>query len=271
MAKRGAGVPRWVEVAPERIVGWVESFAQRHGETTAEPGPDIVVFRAADGAVAECHVPFPPLRGLPPAALRGAPGTGGAGPDPEARQVLPGQVPVGQVLPGQVPVGQVTHGQDPVSLARLMAAHAAADRTVAVLLVRLGGYAAGVFSGSPPRLEASKVGARLVHGRSAAGGWSQHRFARRREKQAATALGAAADTAVAVFGPHLGRLDAVVLGGDRRTVAGLRDDPRLGPYFDLAVDRFLTVPDPRLAVLRETPRMFRCIRIWIGDGEGAGD
>lgn len=152
-----------------------------------------------------------------------------------------------------------------------MATHAGADRTVAVLLVRLGGYAAGVFSGSPPRLEASKVGARLVHGRSAAGGWSQHRFARRREKQAATALGSAADTAVAVFGPHLGRLDAVVLGGDRRTVAGLRDDPRLGPYFDLAVDRFLTVPDPRLAVLRETPRMFRCVRIWIADGEGAGD
>jgi hypothetical protein len=266
MAKRGAGVPRWVEVAPERIEGWVESFAQRHGETSAEPGPDIVVLRAADGAVAECHVPFPPLRGLPPAPLPGARQTGEAGSDPEARQVSPGQVPG-----GQVPGGQVPPDRDPVSLARVMAAHAAADRTVAVLLVRLGGYAAGVFSGSPPRLEASKVGARLVHGRSAAGGWSQHRFARRREKQAATALGAAADTAVAVFGSHLGRLDAVVLGGDRRTVAGLRDDPRLGPYFDLAVDRFLTVPDPRLAVLRETPRMFRCIRIWIGDGEGAGD
>jgi hypothetical protein len=283
MAKRGAGVPRWVEVTPERIEGWIVSFAERHGETTAEPGPDVVVFRAADGAVAECHVPFPPLRGLPPAPLRGAQETGGAGSDPEARQVPPGQVPVGQVPVGQVPVGQVPVGQaspgqvpvgqvppdrDPVGLARLMATHAAADRTVAVLLVRLGGYAVGVFSGSPPRLEASKVGTRLVHGRSAAGGWSQHRFARRREKQAATALGAAADTAVAVFGPHLRRLDAVVLGGDRRTVAGLRDDPRLGPYFDLAVDRFLTVPDPRLAVLRETPRMFRCVRIWIADGAG---
>src|ERR1019366_3311111 len=151
----------------------------------------------------------------------------------------------GQASPGQVPVGQVPPDRDPVGLARLMATHAAADRTVAVLLVRLRGYAAG--------------------------GWSQHRFARRREKQAATALGAAADTAVAVFGPHLRRLDAVVLGGDRRTVAGLRDDSRLGPYFDLAVDRFLTVPDPRLAVLRETPRMFRCVRIWIADGEGAGD
>jgi Actinobacteria/chloroflexi VLRF1 release factor len=271
MAKRGAGVPRWVEVTPERIEGWIVSFAERHGETTAEPGPDVVVFRAADGAVAECHVPFPPLRGLPPAPLRGAQETGGAGSDPEARQVPPGQAPVGQASPGQVPVGQVPPDRDPVGLARLMATHAAADRTVAVLLVRLGGYAVGVFSGSPPRLEASKVGTRLVHGRSAAGGWSQHRFARRREKQAATALGAAADTAVAVFGPHLRRLDAVVLGGDRRTVAGLRDDPRLGPYYDLAVDRFLTVPDPRLAVLRETPRMFRCVRIWIADGEGAGD
>ena len=74
-----------------------------------------------------------------------------------------------------------------------LAAHASADRTVAVLLVRLGGYAAGVFRGAPPRLVASKVGSRLVHGRSAAGGTSQHRFARRREKQAREALEAAAD------------------------------------------------------------------------------
>lgn len=221
MAKPGPG-PRWVEVAPERITGWVTSFAARHGETSAEPGPGVVVLRAADGAVAECHVPFPPLPSGAPA---------------------------------------------PATQAELMARHAAADRTVAVLLVRLGGYAAGVFSGAPPRLEASKVGARQVHGRSAAGGWSQHRFARRREKQAATALDAAADTAVAVFGPHLRRLDAVVLGGDRRTVAGLRDDPRLAPYLDRAVERFLTVPDPRLAVLRETPRMFRSVRIRITDGD----
>ena len=100
-----------------------------------------------------------------------------------------------------------------------------------------------------------------MHGRSAAGGTSQHRFARRREKQASEALGAAADTAAAVFGPYAGKLDAMVLGGDRRTVAGLRDDPRLRPYLKLAVDRFLTVPDPRLAVLRSAPRQFRAIRI----------
>ena len=41
----------------------------------------------------------------------------------------------------------------------------------------------------------------------------------------------------------------------------MRQDGRLKPYFDLAVERFLTVPEPRLAVLRDTPRLFRAVRI----------
>jgi hypothetical protein len=205
---------RWIEVAPDRLARWLETFAERHGGAEAEVGPATVTFRAADGAVAACHVPFPPLAA-----------DGGAG-----------------------------YGER-------IAAHACADRTVGVFLVRLGGYAAGVFTGPGPSLAASKVGSRLVHGRSAAGGTSQHRFARRREKQAAEALGAAADTALGVFGRYAGRIDAVVLGGDRRAMGQLRDDPRLAPYFALAVERFLTVPDPRLTVLRGTPRLFRAIRI----------
>jgi hypothetical protein len=209
-------------VPPDRLPGWLESFAARHGGLAGAPEPDgpapaMVTFRAADGSVAECHVPFPPL--TEPAAGTGA-----------------------------------------VSAAAL-AEHARADRTVGVLLVRLGGYAAGVFEGADQHLVASKVGSRLVHGRSAAGGTSQRRFARRREKQASEALGAAADTAAAVFGPYAGRLDAVVLGGDKRALAGLTGDPRLRPYLDLAVDRFLTVPDPRLAVLKGTPRSYTAIRI----------
>ena len=163
----------------------------------------------------------------------------------------------GAARPGEPPgPGQAPGSSEAVSAGTLIAgvaAHATAPRAVAVLLVRLGGYAAGVFAGSPPELVASKTGSRLVHGRSAAGGWSQHRFARRREKQAAEALDAAAAAAVRVFGSYQGELDAVVLGGDRRTVASLRDDPRLRPYLALATDRFLTVPDPRLAVLRDSP------------------
>ncbi len=219
MSNGGADGSRWIEMSPERLAPWLESFAQQHGDVTIEPGPAVVAFRAGDGAVAECHVPFPPL------------------PD------------------------SVGEGGKIAETAERISAHALADRTVGVLLVRLGGYAAGVFTGPEPRLVASKVGSRLVHGRSAAGGTSQQRFARRREKQASEALGAAADTAAAVLGPYAGKLDAVVLGGDRRAIAGLRDDPRLRPYLKLAVERFLTVPDPRLAVLRGTPRLFRAIRI----------
>lgn len=224
---RGGG--RWVEVAPSRLVTWVESFARRHPAVVVTvTDSDFVTFGGEDGALAECHVPFPPM----PAGGAAAGGAAGSG------------------------------ASDGVAAAaERIAAHAGADRTVGVLLVRLGGYAAGVFTGSPPHLAASKVGSRLVHGRSAAGGQSQQRFARRREKQAAGAMSAAADTAAAVFGQFGGEIDAVVLGGDRRAVSALADDPRLKAYFALATDRFLTVPDPRLTVLRDTPRMFRAVRI----------
>ncbi|GIH24713.1 hypothetical protein Aph01nite_30230 [Acrocarpospora phusangensis] len=142
-------------------------------------------------------------------------------------------------------------------------AHANLPRRVGVLLVRLGGYAAGVFEGD--RLVVSKVGNRLVHGRSAAGGWSQQRFARRREKQSAEAFQAAADVAARVLLPHAGELDAFVTGGDRRAVDELRGDRRLGPLFALEREPFLTVPDPKLAVLTETPGLFRAVRIRVVD------
>jgi hypothetical protein len=141
--------------------------------------------------------------------------------------------------------------------------HVERERVVGVLLVRLGGYAAGVFEGD--RLLASRVGARQVHGRSAAGGRSQLRFARRRELQGRRALEAAAGNAVRVLLPELDRLEAVVLGGDRRAIDFLRQDPRMASLFALATDRFLAVPEPRLAVLRTTPPMFRAVRVLLHD------
>ena len=133
--------------------------------------------------------------------------------------------------------------------------HAGRDRVVGVLLVRLGGFAAGVFSGR--RLVASKVGTRQVHGRHRAGGSSQQRFARRREGQARVALEAAADVAARVLLEHRGDLEAVVLGGDRRALTDVLDDVRLRPLRPLVVERVLDVPDPRLKVLRATPDAFR--------------
>ncbi|HST64094.1 MAG TPA: acVLRF1 family peptidyl-tRNA hydrolase [Mycobacteriales bacterium] len=144
-----------------------------------------------------------------------------------------------------------------------LVAHALADRRVGVLLVRLGGYAAGVFDGT--RLVASKVGSRQVHGRSAAGGQSQQRFARRREGQVRVALAAAADTAVNVLVPVVSTVDAVVLGGDRRAADDVLADPRLAPLRPLVVEARLDVPDPRLKVLQSTPDLFRAVRIRLTD------
>ena len=89
----------------------------------------------------------------------------------------------------------------------------AEDHVVAALLVRLGGYAVGVFEGE--RLVASKVGSRFVKGRHKKGGSSANRFRRRREEQERELIDAAAATAERVLEPYRQRIEHVALGGDR--------------------------------------------------------
>ncbi len=202
-----------VAVAPERLERWLAGFAERHGATTVTGSDELVTVAAADGAIAECRVPFPPL----------APSDG----DPAATLVE----------------------------------HARRDRKVGVIMVRRGGYAAGVFHGTS--LIASKVGSRRVQGRTAAGGQSQQRFARRREKQAREAFEKAADVAARVVLPHRDELDAVVLGGDKSAIARVLADPRLAPLGELVAGPRLAVPDPKHAILAKTPQQFRAVRIRV--------
>jgi hypothetical protein len=234
---------RWLDVAPARFPRWIAAFGVRHGGDAR--GASLTVTMTSENVVSD------------------------------------------QVDQTGDTAGAIV-GHTAEATAETITGHALADRAVGVLLVRLGGYAAGVFTGSPPVLADFKTGARPVHGRSAAGGWSQQRFARRRDKQASQAIHAAADAAAGVWGrwgsaptrsggadvsgasggaggagtPGTG-LDVVVLGGDRRAVAGAGADPRLAPYLRLATGRFLTVPDPRLAVLRDAPRLFLAVRILL--------
>jgi hypothetical protein len=137
--------------------------------------------------------------------------------------------------------------------------HALAERVVGVALVRLGGFAVGVFEGE--RLMASVCGSRPVHGRAAAGGWSQQRFARRREGQARLALAAAADAVAEVLLPAVGELAAVVGGGDRRALATVFGDGRLARLRPLLLAEVLDVPRPRRAVLEAAPALFRMVRV----------
>ena len=143
--------------------------------------------------------------------------------------------------------------------------HVAVDRRVGALLVRRGGYAAGVFVGE--RLVDSKVGSRHVQGRTKAGGWSQHRFARRRDKQAREAFEAAADVAARVLVPAAADLVTVVCGGDRRAVDAVLADSRMAPLLPLAEHRLLAVPDPRQRILAQLPERFLAVRVELADDD----
>jgi len=158
----------------------------------------------------------------------------------------------GETLVARPPFGlDHERAYDEVHVAPLLE-EIARDRVVAVLLVRLGGYAAGVLEGE--RLVASKVGTRFVKGRHRKGGSSANRFRRRREEQARALVEEAAEVAGAVLGPWRDRAEAAALGGDRAAVdAALAARPDLAWLAERALPRFFTVPEPRHRVLERFP------------------
>jgi peptide subunit release factor 1 (eRF1) len=126
------------------------------------------------------------------------------------------------------------------------------ERVVAAVLVRLGGFAVGVFERE--RLVASKVGTRFVKGRHKKGGSSSGRFRRRREEQARQLVEAAAETAHQVLEPWRERIEFVALGGDRRAVDELLAvEPRLGWLQEKRLERFFSTEDPRQRTLERLP------------------
>ncbi len=141
--------------------------------------------------------------------------------------------------------------------------HVQRPRRVGAVLVRKGGYAIGLFVGT--ELVSSKVGNAYVQGRTKAGGWSQHRFARRRANQAEQAYAAAADVTAAVLLPHLAGMQAVVGGGDKVAVRAVLADSRLSALQTLLIEPVLPTVDPRLRVLQAFPDQFRAVTIRLND------
>ena len=147
-------------------------------------------------------------------------------------------------------------------------AEALVARRLALLLVRKGGVAVGVAAGD--ELVVSKVESRYVQGRTAAGGWSQQRFARRRENQAKALLTEATELAVRVLLPQAPTVAALVCGGDRRAVETILADRRLAPLAVLRAPDLLDVPEPRHAVLVEAADRARAVRILVREPAPAG-
>ena len=94
--------------------------------------------------------------------------------------------------------------------------------TIAVVLVRLGAYAVGVFKGEA--LLSSKVGTGHIHSRHRKGGSSQRRFERGREKQMEYFFDRVCARTREHVEPFLNGLDFVVYGGERQTLLNFRKD-----------------------------------------------
>jgi hypothetical protein len=138
--------------------------------------------------------------------------------------------------------------------------HLAGLGTVAVLLVRGGAHCAGLVRDGAV-LSSSTHRARL-QGRTAAGGWSQQRYARRRDNQLTFSLEHAAGLAARTLldGPQP---EALVVGGDAGALDAVLADRRLAPLVSLPRRTFLDIPEPRRAVLDEIAQRYRDVDITV--------
>jgi hypothetical protein len=139
--------------------------------------------------------------------------------------------------------------------------HIAGVGTVGVVLVRGGAHSVGVVREGV--VLSSSTDRAYLQGRTAAGGWSQQRYARRRGNQLKASRQDAADTAARVLGPIAPTLDALVLGGDAGGVRAVMEDPRLAALDTLPRRFFGDIPEPRRAVLDALAARYRTLDITI--------
>jgi hypothetical protein len=225
-----AGGGTEVEVSPDRLVGWINRFGDRNGglDELSTDGHTLVI-RGGDGTVASATVPFGPMT----TADRPSSAPDGAGADPGGER----REPVEALLD-----------------------HLASLGPLGLILVRGGAHSVGVAVGGV--VVRSSTDRAYLQGRTAAGGWSQQRFARRRGNQRAASLADAADTVARVLLPE--HLAGLVLGGDRAALAGVLADPRLAPLGALPTRTFPDVAEPRRAVLDEVAMRSMSVPIVIG-------
>lgn len=145
-----------------------------------------------------------------------------------------------------------------------LASWAAPPKRLALILVRRGGYAVGLAAGRD--LIAHKVGTRYVQSRTAAGGWSQQRFARRRKNQADGLVGSVIEHTLRIV--LASPSDALVVGGDKALVRDVLADARLSSLVALPRRELFDLPDPKLVVLERALRRARAVRIKLSEPGG---
>ena len=174
---------------------------------------------------------------------------------------------------------QITGAWDPLAVADPGAGSEIEDivaacvppHRAAVLLVRRGGFSLGVveITGSALDVRASKTGSTYVQGRTAAGGQSQQRFARRRANQADKLVKTAETAAQRVFA-GVSAPGLLITGGDRPLIEDLLGRPALS--WSRSVDRIVhvPVPTPKRRILDDAVTTATSLRILV-DNAPEGD
>ena len=142
--------------------------------------------------------------------------------------------------------------------------HVAGLGAMALLLVRGGAHSVGVARDGI--VLSSSTRREHLQGRTAAGGWSQQRYARRRGHQLTASLEHAGDVAARVLLPVLDSLSAVVLAGDAAGLAAVLADRRLARLATLPSRTFGDIPEPRRDVLDEVAGRALAIDITVVAG-----
>ena len=136
------------------------------------------------------------------------------------------------------------------------------DPLLGVVLLRLGSYSVGVFQGQ--KLLDSKTGTRYVKGRHSAGGTSQRRFSRVREKQIHELYVKVCQIVRQKFEPFAGKFEHIFLGGERHTLTGfVKDCPFLQRIEPLIAKRILPVKEPRKRDMERIPNEIWKSRVTI--------
>lgn len=131
---------------------------------------------------------------------------------------------------------------DPADPTGSLIAVAQRPRRLGMLLVRRERHAVGVLHGGA--VVDLRTGRHYVQGKTKAGGWSQQRYARRRDNQAKQAYEGAANDAAALLEPIAHGLDGLLQGGDAAGLDTVLADRRLARTHALAT----RIPLPRLDV-----------------------
>ncbi len=131
----------------------------------------------------------------------------------------------------------------------------ASEPVIGVIMLRLGRYAVCVLRGE--RVLASKTDSRYMKNRHRAGGQSQRRFERSRERLIRELYDKTCETARTVFAPHWGEMDFIALAGEGGVLDGFQKRCRLTrERRPKTLSRRLDVDRPNQRAIERAPHEF---------------